>query len=54
MSIASVSQSGSGEGTVPIIIMTHSASENAVMKSVATLGKLDCVKSVDSLIRVID
>lgn len=54
VSIASVSQSGSGEGTVPIIIMTHSASENAVMKSVATLGKLDCVKSVDSLIRVID
>ena len=54
VSIASISQSGSGEGTVPIIIMTHSASENAVMKSVDTLGKLDCVKNVDSLIRVID
>lgn len=54
VSIASISQSGSGEGTVPIIIMTHSASENAVRASVKTLGELDCVKSVDSLIRVID
>ena len=54
VSIASISQSGSGEGTVPIIIMTHSAGENAVMRSVKTLERLDCVKKVDSLIRVID
>ena len=54
VSISSISQSGVADGVAPIIIMTHFTSENAVQSSIAQLKRLDCVKKVDSLIRVID
>lgn len=54
VSIASISQRYVGEGHVPIVIMTHMTGENAMQASIAELNGLDCVESVDSLIRVID
>lgn len=54
VSINSISQRDVADGVAPIIIMTHFTSENAVQRSIAQLSKLDCVKKVDSIIRVID
>ena len=54
VSVHSISQTASDGGSARIVIMTHATSEKAIQGAIETLKELHCVKSVDSLIRVID
>ena len=51
VSIETVRQSGRGD-SAELIVMTHSANEGSLSKTVADLAKSDVVKSVESVLRV--
>ncbi len=51
VSIETVRQSGRGN-SAELIVMTHSANEGSLSKTVAELAKSDVVKSVESVLRV--
>ena len=51
VSIETVRQSGRGD-SAELIVMTHSANEGSLSKTVADLAKSDAVKSVESVLRV--
>lgn len=53
ISIASVIQKGRGvQGSVPIVMLTHEARENAVMEALALMDRLDVLTDKTVLIRV--
>jgi homoserine dehydrogenase len=53
ISIASVIQKGRGvQGSVPIVMLTHEARENAVQKALALMNRLDVLTDKTVLIRV--
>jgi homoserine dehydrogenase len=53
ISIASVIQKGrESEGSVPIVMLTHEARENSVMKAISLLDNLDIVTAETRVIRV--
>jgi homoserine dehydrogenase len=51
VSIKAVRQEGRGEDA-NLVIVTHTAPEAALAATVATLGEMDAVRAVDSVIRV--
>ncbi len=54
VSISSISQREADGTSASIVVMTHATGEYSVQNAVKELSKLACVKSIDSLIRVID
>ncbi len=54
VSVHSISQTAANGGAARIVIMTHATSEKAIQGAIKNLKMLPCVKTVDSLIRVID
>ena len=54
VSVHSISQTAANNGSARIVIMTHETSEMAIQGAIGKLKELACVKTVDSLIRVID
>ncbi len=54
VSVHSISQTAAMSGSARIVIMTHETSEMAIQGAIEKLKQLACVKTVDSLIRVID
>lgn len=55
VSIEKVFQKGDNlEGLVPVVFLTHITSEKAVQKAIAHIRGLTSVKSVDSVIRVVE
>jgi homoserine dehydrogenase len=53
ISIAQMIQRGRKEGgSVPLVIMSHTALEQDVQKAMAEIGKLSCVTEAPVLIRV--